>query len=75
MMRPERFGHVCRDGLDIWIPSHSLVDPHLVRVVLFPRPVHQLDLYQITNILVELAPVVNFLALGDRRKEMKVENE
>ena len=35
---------------------YSFIDPYLIRILSLPRTMHELDLYQIANILIELAP-------------------
>lgn len=56
VMRAIRLWHVRRDGLYIGMTFHGFVDMDFVGIFLLPRSVNKLDLYQVADILIKLAP-------------------
>lgn len=56
MMRAESFRHMRRDRLDVRMTSHSFINPYLIHLLFLPKAMHELDLDQIANIFIKLAP-------------------
>ena len=57
MMGAERFGHVSRDRFNILVPGYTLFNEDSIAILLFPRPMDNLEVNLISYIRIKIAAV------------------